>query len=834
LFLLEVGGADTLDVIATNFGTASNPFDRESTVSALTTGQGGLPELLVGILGAGVATAILDPGWTMEIDPTRGTNFVVASRVVKFPDTYTFHTKWTANQAAWFSGLLAFSNSGLPPYTSPFGDILDQPSWDLCRAQGRAYGLKGSVTMDSQQSGSDWLAIFAQAGNLDFCWSGFRLKGVPKAEASAVGNGSVYVSPYAAGPIYPITVDDLIGDASTPPVTFEGAGPVNVPNLMQVEFVDRSSDYAETVASEPFTATMALLGVRKDSPIVLRCIQDSTVATSILRVLVQHRNLIEINAPIKFKGQAKLGMIEPGDLVSITEPALGVYQLPLKITSVQEDDAYNLDFEAEPFVYGAHVPVPLTVTAAAPNVNDPNAAASSINPPIIFEAVPQLGLISGQGALWLVVSSSGTNYGGSAVFVSTDGGASYNPVGTINGNAITGYTVGDWPMSADPDTVNSLAVDLTESNGVLSSYAPSDRDNFAYPCYVEPGATGICVVKYELMAYATATLTATSKYTLPPTLRRAVFGAPVPGTGVDHLSGSRFAFLSNPMDTAPAGILKLPINPAWYHDTLYFKFVPFNTLHGGSPSITAATPYAFTPCEPVPIGPPPPVLPGATIVEVPFTAPAQPPSTFSVPHNLGVTPGLVLIEMTSDGEVWLQPAIADATNIYLSASAPGITGIAICFLAPSGNISVPFPTSTNGSLVIPHGLGVKPKLVMPQMTSDGELWVTSYDATNIYATGSAAGITGNFIIWTSAWPVETIEIPPTTLDSSTTITEIPLAPSASGNFTVPHGLGFSPILALIRMTSDGEIWYQSVRYDTTNLYLTASAPGVTAVAEIWS
>ena len=192
--------------------------------------------------------------------------------------------------------------------------------------------------------------------------------------------------------------------------------------------------------------------------------------------------------------------------------------------------------------------------------------------------------------------------------------------------------------------------------------------------------------------------------------------------------------------------------------------------------------------------------------------------------------------MTSDGEIWLQPTTSDATNIYLTASAAGVTGVAICFILPVTSSVVPFLTSAPGNFTVPHGLGATPKLVMVQMTSDGEVWFqpASYDATNIYLTASAAGLTGNFVIWTVAWPVESISIPPTTLMTSTMVTEIPLAPGAPGNFTVAHGLGSMPIVALIRMTSDGEIWYQTARYDATNLYLTASAAGVTGVAEIWS
>jgi len=65
-------------------------------------------------------------------------------------------------------------------------------------------------------------------------------------------------------------------------------------------------------------------------------------------------------------------------------------------------------------------------------------------------------------------------------------------------------------------------------------------------------------------------------------------------------------------------------------------------------------------------------------------------------------------------------------------------------------------------------------------------------------------------------------------------TEINLAPGADGNFSVAHGLGATPRLVLIQMTSGGAIWFQSTRYDATNINLVASDPSVTGKAEVWA
>jgi hypothetical protein len=61
-----------------------------------------------------------------------------------------------------------------------------------------------------------------------------------------------------------------------------------------------------------------------------------------------------------------------------------------------------------------------------------------------------------------------------------------------------------------------------------------------------------------------------------------------------------------------------------------------------------------------------------------------------------------------------------------------------------------------------------------------------------------------------------------------------VAPSAAGNFTVPHLLGRVPYCAIVQMTSSGAIWFQTpTGYDGVNLYLTASDAGLTGRVIVW-
>lgn len=66
------------------------------------------------------------------------------------------------------------------------------------------------------------------------------------------------------------------------------------------------------------------------------------------------------------------------------------------------------------------------------------------------------------------------------------------------------------------------------------------------------------------------------------------------------------------------------------------------------------------------------------------------------------------------------------------------------------------------------------------------------------------------------------------------ISQLTLSPSVPGNFTVAHGLGKTPTAVTLEMTSGGQIWFQTTRYDATNIYFVASDGGLTGFAKVWS
>ena len=570
--------------------------------------------LAIVLSGAGYGLPTVAPQWT-ELFPAQTSWTRTFGRRSSGPGVFSFQATTGSGQLTAVA-LFAFKTSqaaGTVPYPKALGNIIDYNSLFMVRLACRVGGLQGSLAMDSQRSAAEWLKDICTAANCWPVWSGQRLKFVPRSEVSQIGDGSragdnsgtnqsgglaaIYYAPTSTGPVANLTEDDLIGDDATPLIKDKRTSMVSPNgdnyNVIQVQHFDRSNKYNQALTAQPEAGSVALDGPRKAPPMVLNMIVDPAVARRV--AAIEGRRKVYLRNTLSFKAKAQHRYLEAGDLITVTDSQIGINQLPVRITQIVENEQSELEMEAERYLYGLHAPqTSLVGTVVSPYNPDVVGVPANVNTPIIFE--PPLRLcLSGKPELWLVVSDSDTNYGGCAVFASTDGGATYpNRVGVIQGNATTGALTADFPPASDPDITDTLSVDLTESLGLLNGNSASDESIFKYPLYLA-SAAGL----YELAAYEAATLAAPNKYNIVGAsgnpIRRAVLGMPTAGAGVDHPNSSRFAWLDDRENASPPGILKLPLDPSWIGKTIYFKFVQFNTFQQGQADISTLPAYSYTP-----------------------------------------------------------------------------------------------------------------------------------------------------------------------------------------------------------------------------------------------
>lgn len=402
-------------------------------------------------------------------------------RVVWSPGTYTFNVTFQGG-TSYAVGIIAMKNSNPPAFPKPLGDILDKTTLEQCRMQCQANGLWGSLYMDSQRKASEWMTEIYEAMNAWPLYSGFKLKSVARSEVSAVGNGAAYTAMTANGPVANLKPEDHIGNKSEPLIKVKRRAASDSENLIQIQHPDRNNNYNPALTSQPNNGAIAIRGTKKKSPKSLPCVQDTTIGRALLGIAVRRETTL-LNV-YSGKLQAKMGLLEAGDLVTLTDPLVGINALPVRLTKVNEDEKFNLDYEAEDFMYGLNAPVPLSGTSAQGTGVDTTTVPAVVNTPIIFQP-PQALTLDSQPETWFVVSDNDPVYGGCVVYVSIDNGASYDAIGMIKGNSATGFTTADWPQHIDPDTTNDLPVDLTESLETLASYSVAQEDSLAFPCYVE-------------------------------------------------------------------------------------------------------------------------------------------------------------------------------------------------------------------------------------------------------------------------------------------------------------------------------------------------------------
>lgn len=217
---------------------------------------------------------------------------------------------------------------------------------------------------------------------------------------------------------------------------------------------------------------------------------------------------------------------------------------------------------------------------------------------VTINIVDPTGAGSGASYTAVVQASMAVSYGGCLVYMSTDGGTTYDPVESLsNVSMIPGsQTMGlvyssNYPSHVDPDTSDTLNVDLTESQSTLSAFTTAQQNSFLSLCYLQGGGTitgangQTLTIPYELIAYSAASLSGTNKYALGPPIRRGVYGTPVAA----HNIGSQFSFVLD------GNIFKLALPASLIGVTLYFKFLAYNRTNSFTQDLSAATAYSFTP-----------------------------------------------------------------------------------------------------------------------------------------------------------------------------------------------------------------------------------------------
>jgi hypothetical protein len=434
-----------------------------------------------------------------------------------------------------------------------------------------ANGLFISPAMTTERTASDWIKDFLDATNSEIVESGGVLNFVPRGDTTLIANGVTFTP--TTNPIYSLTADDFIRSGTTPPIEVSRPSIQDAYNSVRIQYFDRGNSYNPSYVEAQDLSAINLYKYRPEPTRQYDFFTTQAAASQCSAVSLAR--LVYVRNQYKFKLPQSFILLDPMDIITVPAQLLGIAAsapaVPVRILTIDEQADRTLDVTAEQFPWGTSGPTLYDKQSMEPGGPDANAPPGSINTPIIFEALSRLNNQIGHN-IWFGLSGASANWGGCQIWVSMDG-TNYKQVATAIGQCQMGVLTANLASHADPDTVDTLSVDLTESLGALSSYTSAETDVFASLCYVDG----------ELISYETATLTGTYKYDLGTLLRRGVYGSAIGA----HAIGTNFLFLNDSVE-------------GWNYDvgligtTVYFKFTSFNQSGLVQEALADATAYPYT------------------------------------------------------------------------------------------------------------------------------------------------------------------------------------------------------------------------------------------------
>lgn len=437
----------------------------------------------------------------------------------------------------------------------------------------QAAGIFMSPALVASTSLNTFLADILYGCVAEAVWSGGALKVVPYYDATITGNGSTYAPNLS--PLFDLTDDDFIvgsGGSYTTPIASKTKAVSDIYNTVTIEYLNRTNNYNPTVTESKDDASIQAYTLHKRD---LKQLHHFCLASSALTCAHLQLGREQVITTYEFSLGAKYVLLEPMDLVTVTDSYLGLSRKLVRIKEITENEDYTLTFVAEDMLVGAASPPIYGTQANTGFLTNTNVDPGLTYQPFFFEPTDQL-----VGQLEVMMAVEPVNlatWGGANIYVSYDG-INYVYAGQQLGPTRMGVLTAALPavaVASSPPTIDAtstLSVDLTASGAQLLTATQADLLGFATLCY----AGG------EFFAYRDATVTGANKYNLT-TLNRGGYGT----TPKAVANGSTFVRI----DT---GVFRIPFSQDRIGQTLFIKLVNFNQYGAGPQSLASVSPYTYT------------------------------------------------------------------------------------------------------------------------------------------------------------------------------------------------------------------------------------------------
>lgn len=425
-----------------------------------------------------------------------------------------------------------------------------------------ANSLLMSPIYDSPRSASEIIDELLLVTNCVSFQSGGQLRIRPYGYDVASAYGYTY-NPNLT-PLYDLDENDFMPVDGDPVLVIRGAVS-DAYNNIKIECTNRAQQYAPQVVEVKDQASIDQFGLRVKDTISFRGFCDPNAAYRSASLMLQR--FCNVRNTFRFRLSARYPMLEPMDLVTLTEPGVGLDRTLVRLLEIEESDDGHFDITAEEMIVGGALPASYVSQEAVGYSLDLNFPPGPTAAPVFFEPLIEL---SPQTGLEVWVAISGTRpWGGCNVWVSLDG-ATFERRDKIVGGA----RYGELLTYMGPEVGAVARVRMYGAGGNLLSGSIDDAINLRTLIWIDG----------EFIAYTAVNLVDTNTYDVYCQIR-GVNKSPV----TEHAAGSRWARIDQ-ASLAKSG----PLAAGWIGKNLHFKFTAFNYFQGAEQTLDSVPIYTYT------------------------------------------------------------------------------------------------------------------------------------------------------------------------------------------------------------------------------------------------
>jgi hypothetical protein len=212
----------------------------------------------------------------------------------------------------------------------------------------QAAQLAMSLLLDKQQPAARWLEEVAQLTVSAVVWSGTTLRFIPYGDQPLSANDAGWTPNLTWQ--YSLSDADFLpwsstGDGGSDPVMLTRSDPAQASNWLSVEYMDANNSYNPQIIAVFDQGMIDRYGLRTEASIQAHEFTNPISATVSAQLMLQRR--LYVRNTYKFKLGWKYALLEPMDIVLISDVALGLDGAAVRITQIAEDENGELTVTAE-------------------------------------------------------------------------------------------------------------------------------------------------------------------------------------------------------------------------------------------------------------------------------------------------------------------------------------------------------------------------------------------------------------------------------------------------------------------------------------------------------